>query len=51
MEAKVRNTLNARIAPESGLDVLSRQEVGRLRDATQGGLHQLLRRCRCSRAA
>ena len=45
MEAKVRNTLNARIAPESGLDVLSRQEVGRLRDATQGGLHQLLRRC------
>jgi hypothetical protein len=38
-------TVNARIAPLGGMDVLSRQEVGRLRDATQGGLHQLLRRC------
>jgi hypothetical protein len=25
--------------------VLSRQEVARLRDASSGGLHQLLRRC------
>jgi predicted Rossmann-fold nucleotide-binding protein len=38
-------TVNARIAPIGGMDVLSRQEVGRLRDATQGGLHQMLRRC------
>ena len=38
-------TVNARIAPLGGMDVLSRMEVGRLRDATQGGLHQLLRRC------
>jgi predicted Rossmann-fold nucleotide-binding protein len=38
-------TVNARIAPLGGMDVLSRLEVGRLRDATQGGLHQLLRRC------
>jgi pyrimidine/purine-5'-nucleotide nucleosidase len=38
-------TVNARISPAGGLDVLSRQEVSRLRDVTQGGLHQLLRRC------
>jgi predicted Rossmann-fold nucleotide-binding protein len=28
-----------------GMDMLSRQEVGRLRDASHGGLHQLMRRC------
>ncbi len=38
-------TVNARIAPAAGLDVLSRQEVARLRDASKGGLHELLRRC------
>lgn len=38
-------TVNARIAPTAGLDVLSRQEVARLRDASSGGLHLLLRRC------
>ncbi len=38
-------TVSARIAPAAGLDVLSRQEVARLRDASSGGLHQLLRRC------
>ena len=38
-------TVSARIAPSAGLDVLSRQEVARLRDASSGGLHQLLRRC------
>jgi predicted Rossmann-fold nucleotide-binding protein len=38
-------TVNARIAPVAGMDVLSRNEVTRLRDATQGGLHTLLRRC------
>ena len=40
-------TVNARIAPAAGLDVLSRQEVARLRDVGDGtgGLHELLRRC------
>ena len=38
-------TVSARIAPAAGLDVLSRHEVARLRDASSGGLHQLLRRC------
>lgn len=37
--------VNARIAPRGGLDVLSRMEVQRLRDASSGGLHDLLRRC------
>ena len=40
------NTVSARISPAaSGLDVLSRHEVARLRDAGAGGLHELLRRC------
>jgi predicted Rossmann-fold nucleotide-binding protein len=38
-------TVNARISPRGGLDVLSRSEVSRLRDASAGGLHELLRRC------
>jgi predicted Rossmann-fold nucleotide-binding protein len=39
-------TVTARISPAaSGLDVLSRHEVARLRDAGAGGLHELLRRC------
>ncbi len=38
-------TVNARISPRGGLDVLSRHEVSRLRDASSGGLHDLLRRC------
>jgi pyrimidine/purine-5'-nucleotide nucleosidase len=38
-------TFSARIAPAAGLDVLSRHEVARLRDAGSGGLHELLRRC------
>jgi len=38
-------TLNARLAPLGGMDVLSRAEVTRLRDASQGGLRALLRRC------
>ncbi|MFT4255945.1 MAG: nucleotide 5'-monophosphate nucleosidase PpnN [Pseudoxanthomonas sp.] len=36
---------NARIFPSGGLDVLSRVEVARLRDASSGGMHELLRRC------
>src|SRR6186713_3317391 len=38
-------TVNARISPRGGLDVLSRAEIARLRDASAGGLHDLMRRC------
>ena len=38
-------TANARISPRGGLDVLSRDEVARLRDASTGGQRELLRRC------
>jgi predicted Rossmann-fold nucleotide-binding protein len=38
-------TVNASIYPRGGLDVLSREEVMRLRDASSGGMHELLRRC------
>ncbi len=38
-------TVNASIYPRGGLDVLSRDEVMRLRDASSGGMHELLRRC------
>jgi predicted Rossmann-fold nucleotide-binding protein len=37
--------VNSRVYPRAGLDILSRQEVSRLEDATNGGLHELLRRC------
>jgi predicted Rossmann-fold nucleotide-binding protein len=38
-------TLNARIAPEGNLNVLSRREVSRLLDAGTGGLYGLWRQC------
>ena len=38
-------TVDAQIYPKGGLDVLSREEVARLRDASSGGMHDLLRRC------
>ena len=38
-------TVDASIYPSGGLDVLSREEVVRLRDASAGGMHELLRRC------
>ena len=38
-------TVDARIYPRNGLDILSRTEVARLRDASTGGMHELLRRC------
>jgi len=39
-------TVNARISPRGGLDILSRAEIARLTDATQGGgLRDTLRRC------
>ncbi|HNV78877.1 MAG TPA: DUF4478 family protein, partial [Thermomonas sp.] len=37
-------TVDAQIYPKGGLDILSREEVARLRDAS-GGMHDLLRRC------
>lgn len=37
-------TVDAHIYPRGGLDVLSREEVARLRGAS-GGIHDLLRRC------
>ncbi len=40
-----RTHVNARISPVAGMDMLSRNEVSRLRDASQGGSHPLLRRC------
>ncbi len=48
MNDEVASTLpvqDARIYPRGGLDVLSRAEVARLRDASSGGMHELLRRC------
>ncbi|MGY1529202.1 nucleotide 5'-monophosphate nucleosidase PpnN [Luteimonas sp. A649] len=44
-EATTLPTVDARIYPRGGLDVLSREEVARLKDASSGGLHDLLRRC------
>lgn len=38
-------TVNARISPRGGLDILSRAEIARLTDATQGSLRETLRRC------
>ena len=38
-------TVNARISPRGGLDILSRDEVARLADASTGGQRDLLRRC------
>ena len=40
-----QGTVNALVSPRGGLDVLSRAEIARLRDASNGGLHDLLRRC------
>ncbi len=38
-------TVNTTIVARSGLDMLSRQEVARLRDASRTDLHEMLRRC------
>jgi predicted Rossmann-fold nucleotide-binding protein len=37
--------MDARIAPEGSLDILSRREVSRLQDAGAGGLYALWRQC------
>lgn len=39
------NVVDARISPESHLSVLSKAEVNKLLDNSQGGLYQLLRSC------
>ncbi|HET7931367.1 MAG TPA: nucleotide 5'-monophosphate nucleosidase PpnN [Rhodanobacteraceae bacterium] len=38
-------SVNAQVVPAGMLDVLSRDEIARLRDATSSGLHTLLRSC------
>jgi len=38
-------TISARIAPDAGMEVLSKREVRRLADSSQTGLYHLLRRC------
>src|SRR6201991_5129779 len=38
-------TVSARVSPAGGLDILSRNEVARLRNASGSGMHMLLRRC------
>lgn len=43
--ARALPVVDARIYPRGGLDVLSKTEVARLRDASSGGMHELLRRC------
>ncbi|CEE43777.1 Conserved hypothetical protein, putative lysine decarboxylase [Xanthomonas citri pv. citri] len=42
--ARALPVVDARIYPRGGLDVLSKAEVARLRDASSGGMHELLRR-------
>ena len=37
--------VSTRIYPRGALDILSRDEVARLKDASSGGMHDLLRRC------
>lgn len=40
-----RKTVNARLYPTGGLAVLSRREVAKLRDASSGGMRDMLRYC------
>ncbi len=37
--------MDALIAPEGSLEILSRAEANRLRDAGEGGLYELWRQC------
>ncbi len=37
--------INARITPRNALRVLSRREVNCLKDSSEGGLHEILKRC------
>lgn len=38
-------TVSTHLYPKGGLDILSRDEVARLRDASASGMHELLKRC------
>lgn len=37
--------INAKVAPSGALNVLSQYEVGKLKNASAGGLHEVFRRC------
>lgn len=39
------STINALVSPEGSLEILSAQEVSRLKDRSEGGLYQLFRQC------
>ncbi|MEK6749673.1 MAG: nucleotide 5'-monophosphate nucleosidase PpnN, partial [Pseudomonadota bacterium] len=39
------NVVDARVAPEGRMEILSRLEVGKLLDTSRGGLHELFRNC------
>jgi predicted Rossmann-fold nucleotide-binding protein len=41
----IMHKINAQVRPEGTLEVLSRHEVAKLLDASQGGLYPLFRRC------
>ena len=41
----LESIVDARILPEGSLDILSRHEIDRLRDAGSGGLYELWRQC------
>ena len=42
---KTADVVDARISPEGRLEVLSKMEVSKLLDASQGGLYKLFRNC------
>ncbi len=42
---KEATRISATISPEGSLEVLSQQEVNRLRDTSSNGMHDVLRRC------
>ena len=39
------NVIDTQIAPEGRLDILSKSEVAKLLDSSQGGLYQIFRNC------
>ena len=45
IRAETDLTVDAEVWPEGSLEILSQVEVGQLRDAGEGGLYPLLRRC------
>ena len=40
-----QTTINTLVSPEGSLEILSNQEVNRLKDKSEGGLYQLFRQC------